>query len=431
MSPHLERAYLLYEQRRYAMAETEAGQALLEAPNDARTLSLLALCLLEQEKFEEATQRAQEAILNAPDSGFGHYAMARVWTERNYLDRAEESIRAAIALAPDAPEYRVALASLYYRRSQWAQALTAAEEALALDPDHGVAVGLRAEALRKLGRKDAARDHLEEQLSRDPEDPYVHATLGWNYLEKGNRDAAMRHFREALRLEPDLEWACEGVIETLKTKSGFYRGMLRYFFWISRFPPRVQFALVIGMLLLVQFIAGVLSTRPELLPVLIVVALVYSVFVLSSWFASPLANLALTLHPFGRLALSRDERFSAVCVGAALVIAIGGVVAALGTLTPLYIGGHVASAAFTVACTFAVPAPWPRRGMLYYSALVLAAAALSLGMQWLAMSIESPSPAFERFFYIAWPPVKFLLGWNVLISTLLPGLLVQYRPKRG
>ena len=66
MSPHLERAYLLYEQRRYELAEKEIGQALTVNPNDARSLALLALCLLEQEKFTEATQRAQEAVGNAP-----------------------------------------------------------------------------------------------------------------------------------------------------------------------------------------------------------------------------------------------------------------------------------------------------------------------------------------------------------------------------
>ncbi len=65
ISPHLERAYLLYEQRRYAMAEIEAGQALLQQPNDSRALSLLAHCLLEQEKFAEATERAKEAIHSA------------------------------------------------------------------------------------------------------------------------------------------------------------------------------------------------------------------------------------------------------------------------------------------------------------------------------------------------------------------------------
>src|SRR5688500_11243728 len=100
MSPHLQRAYLLYDQRRYELAEKEVGQALLAEPNNARSLALLALCLLEQEKFTEATQRAQEAVGNAPDESFSHYTLSRVWIERNFLDQALTEIQAALAIDP-------------------------------------------------------------------------------------------------------------------------------------------------------------------------------------------------------------------------------------------------------------------------------------------------------------------------------------------
>jgi tetratricopeptide (TPR) repeat protein len=102
---------MLYDQRRYALAEKEVGQALLAEPNDARSLALLALCLLEQEKFTEATQRAQEAVANSPDESFSHYTLARVWIERNYLDRAEPEIQAALAIDPHLPHYHVTLLS--------------------------------------------------------------------------------------------------------------------------------------------------------------------------------------------------------------------------------------------------------------------------------------------------------------------------------
>jgi tetratricopeptide (TPR) repeat protein len=432
MSPHLERAYLLYEQRRYDMAEKEIGQALIAQPNDARSLALLALCLLEQEKFAQATERAEQAVVYAPDESFSHHTLARVWFARNYLDEAEQETQAALAIDPHVPGYHVTQGLIHYRRSKWPLALAAAETALALSPDDASAVNLRAEALRKLGRKDAARDHLHEQLARDPDDPNTHASLGWNYLEKGNRDKAMEHFREALRLDPELDWAREGVVETLKAKSPFYRGVMKYFFWISRFSPRAQFALMIGLFIAYRTLVGMLSDSPELAPLLWTVVVAYGLFVLSTWFAVPLANLLLLLHPFGRLALSREERWSAIWVGAALVPLVAGIAWAFAAeyVATFLMALYIASAAFTVMCTFATPSPWPRRGMLIYMSIVLALTISSIVMFLVPASVYEASPALAFLADKALSLIRQVMTWNPLISTLLPNLLMQYSAKR-
>jgi tetratricopeptide (TPR) repeat protein len=428
----LERAYLLYEQRRWGMAESEAGQALLQQPNDPRALALLAHCLLEQEKFDEATERAKEAVHSAPDAAFTHHALANVWLARNYLDEAEESIRTAISLDPQAPQYHTLLAMIYYRRHQWEFCKAATEAALALDPDDSAAVALRAEALRKMGLKEAARDHLQEQLARDPDDPHTHASLGWNYLEKGNREKAMEHFREALRINPELDWAREGVVETLKTKSRFYRGVLKYFFWISRFPPHVQFGLMIGLFVVYQILVRYLADKPDLAPVLWSVIIVYGLFAFSTWFAAPLSNLLLMLHPFGRLALTRDDRVSASFVGLAFLVAIGAVL--YGVIWPSPAHGDLAwtlfSAALTVMCTFATPWPWPRRPMLFYMAVVLVVAATTISLLVLPEDAYRQIPLLTQLRNLIFPAASRLLSWNPLISTLLPNVLMQYVPRR-
>lgn len=430
ISPHLQRAYLLYEQRRYEMAEKEVGQALLQQPNDPRALALLAHCLVEQEKFAEATERAKEAVHSAPDAPFTHHALANVWLARNYLDEAEGAIKAAISLDPLAPQYHTLLAMIYYRRHQWEFCRAATEAALALDPDDSAAVALRAEALRKMGLKEAARDHLHEQLARDPDDPHTHASLGWNYLEKGNRDKAMEHFREALRIDPQLDWAREGVVETLKTKSRFYRGVLKYFFWISRFPPRVQLGLMIGLFLSYLALTRFLADRPELAPVLGAVVVAYGLFAFSSWFAMPLSNLALMLHPFGRLALSRDDKVSASFVGLGLLVALLGAGVWMFQHSPVteLMAISMISASLTVMCTFATPWPWPRRPMLYYAVVVVIAAMAIL------VAIALPDQTYEQLPDVVHnsilPAAKRLLAWNPLISTLLPNILMQYVPRR-
>lgn len=432
MSPHLERAYLLYDQRRYELAEKEVGQALLSEPNDARSLALLALCLLEQEKLTEATERAQEAVGNAPDESFSHYTLARVWIERNYLDRAEPEIQAALAIDPHFPHYHVTLGLIHFRRSAWPLALAAAEAALALKPDHADAVSLRTEALRKLGRKDAAREHLHEQLARDPDDPYTHVGLGWNYLEKGNRDKAMEHFREALRLDPELDWAREGVVETLKSKSRFYRGVMKYFFWISRFSPQAQLGLMIGLFIGYRVLVGILADQPQLAPLFWTVVIGYGVFVFSTWFARPLFNLLLLPHPFGRLALSRDDRWSASWVGIALAggIALVVIAAVWRSDQTAVIAVNGASAAFTVMCTFSTSTPWPRRAMLVYLAIVVTLAGTSIAIFLLLPVIQEAAPQHLETAVRGIESIYRLMSWNPLLSTLAPNLLMQYQPRR-
>ncbi len=355
-----------------------------------------------------------------------------MWLARNYLDESEEAIKTAISLEPQAAQYHTLLAMIYYRRHQWEFCLAAAEAALAMDPDNSAAVALRSEALRKMGRPEAARDHLHEQLARDPDDPHTHASLGWNYLEKGNREKAMEHFREALRLNPELDWAREGVVETLKTKSRFYRGVLKYFFWISRFPPQVQLGLMIGLfvayILLVQFLAD----RPELAPVLVTVIVAYGLFAFSSWFAMPLSNLALMFHPFGRLALLRDDRVSGLFVGLGLLVALFGAGVWFFWQSPARrdVAWAMISASLTVMCTFATPWPWPRRPMLFYSAVVILVAVTAIVLILLPDELYRESPVLSRINGVLFPAATRLLSWNLLISTLLPNILMQYMPRR-
>jgi hypothetical protein len=303
---------------------------------------------------------------------------------------------------------------------------------LSLKPDHADAVSLRTEVLRKLGRKDAAREHLHEQLARDPDDPYTHVGLGWNYLEKGNRDKAMEHFREALRLDPELDWAREGVVETLKSRSRFYRGVMKYFFWISRFSPQVQLALMIGLFIGYRILVGILADQPQLAPVFWTVVIGYGIFVFSTWFARPLSNLLLLPHPFGRLALTRDDRWSAGWVGIALAGIVGLIVNAAiwRSDRSFYIAFHGGSAAFTAMCTFSTASPWPRRAMLVYLAIILVLAGTSISILLLESTIQQTSADLFETARSAFGAIHRCLIWNPLLSTLAPNLLMQYQPRR-
>jgi hypothetical protein len=208
---------------------------------------------------------------------------------------------------------------------------------------------------------------------------------------------------------------------------------MRYFFWISRFSPRVQLGLMIGLFVGYRVLVGLLSGQPQLAPLLWTVVIAYGAFAFSTWFARPLFNLLLLLHPFGRLALSRDDRRSARWVGTALLAALVliGTAVAWPSKQNSLIAFHGASSALTVMCTFATPAPWPRRGMLIYMAAVLLLAAISMTLLLLPPGVFADSPRLLEAARGVFGFIDRLMVLNPLASTLLPGVLAQYQPRRN
>ncbi|MCR4411274.1 MAG: tetratricopeptide repeat protein [Thermoguttaceae bacterium] len=372
MAAHLERAKVLLLQRRYADAEAEAGLALAERPDDESAHRVMALCLLERERFDEATEHAQQAVALGPDVPAAHYTLAVVWARRNYLDRAEAAVREAIALDPDDADCRVLLGRILLARKRWEEALAAAEQAMALDPEHVEALNVRAEALRGLGRTGVAEEELVSALQVDPDDAWTHANLGWTALENGQRAQAMERFREALRLNPELEWARLGVVETLRAHNPLYRVLLRYFFWVGRLSTGAQWAVILGAYVGYRVVLEVARTHPALGPWLAPVIVAYLVFALGTWLGRPMMNLALRLHPFGRLALSDDERRGANVVGGFLLAAALAAAAywGLSFRLALPVAIFCLGMVLPLAATFQSATPWPRKGLWVYTGVV-------------------------------------------------------------
>jgi tetratricopeptide (TPR) repeat protein len=387
MPGHLERARLLYGQERYDLAERELGLSLVEDAQNAAAHALLALCLAEREQFESASEQAAEAVRLAPDDAFGHATAARVWLLRNYLDRAEEAARTSIALDPYNEQWHSLLAAILFRRERWPEALDAAEGALAIDPENVEALNLQAAALRQLGRSSEARGSLQDALAQRPDSAWTHANLGWTCLQQGNPRQAEHHFREALRLDPECEIARRGAIEAIKAKNPVYRWILGGFMWMNRQTTRGQWYIVLGGYIGYRMAASLAQDYPQWGPVLWPLVYLYIGFVVLTWFTTPLSNLFLRLHPFGRLALSKDERRASNWVGGSLGLALLACLAAIvldsGALVKLAFS--FAIFAIPLAMTFQCSETKSRRWMVYYSAALAAAGFVVLLFCLLAM----------------------------------------------
>jgi len=374
---------MLYEQSRHELAEEQLRQALAEEPDDPHAHALLALCLAHREKFDEAATEARQAIQLAPDFDFAHYAHASVLHDRNHLDAARRAIEEALRLAPEDADYWALLSQIRLDQRQWAPALEAAENGLQFVPDHVPCTNLRAIALVKLGRKSEAGATIDAALARNPQNAVTHANQGWTLLEQSQPAKALEHFRESLRLDPTNEWARAGIVEALKARNVVYGAMLRYFLWMSRLPTGVQFAVIIGGVVLNRTLGNVAKSNPNLAPWILPIRIVYLTAALLTWTADPLFNLLLRVNRFGRLALSDEQRTASSWFGATVFLALASLALCLvfGFNSVFVISALVFGFLMVpVAGMFKASEGWPRTLLMCYTAglALIGIAALAL-----------------------------------------------------
>jgi tetratricopeptide (TPR) repeat protein len=410
---HHARAELLYDQGRYEMAQQELEQVLASDPDDVMAHALMALCFVEQKAYQKAGEEADRAIHLGPDDPFTHYVKARICLERNRSKEAFESIRQAIAFNPYAAEFHALLSAAHYGQSQWKEALVAAEKGLELEADHIQAANLRAMSLVKLGRREEAGETLDATLAKNPENSYSHTAYGWTHMEESKPQEALEHFREALRLDPENEAARSGIVEALKARNPIYSLFLKYVLAMAKLPAKVQLGIVIGAVLLMNFLGGLERRNPEWGPWILPIQMTYLGFVLITWTAIPFFNLLLRFNPIGRTALTEGQTREANFIGG-LVIVCGLCLAAY-----LVVGGPYLYFAlicmllvFPTASFFKCSSGWPRTVMLVASG-VLCAMAIAIVTCLFKSHYSEPLPSGD------WARMgDFLLGKFVLGAIL-------------
>ena len=366
LTPNLQRALLLQEQGRSALAEQELRQHLAAHPGDGFGQALLAVTLLEQDQRDAAERAAREAIGYAPDLAFTHYALARVLTDRHRLAEAAAAIGEAIRLEPEEADYHGMRAGIEFEQEHWPEALAAAEAGLQFSAEHVACNNLRAMALVKLGRKAEAGATMRATLARNPENAVSHANQGWTLLEQNRRKEAMEHFRESLRVDPTNEWARAGLVEAIKAGNPLYAVMLKYILWMAKLSSRTRWMIIIGGYFGSRILAGMAHENPQMALYVNPLRIVYCAFALLTWLAVPVFNLTLFLHPIGRHALSPRQRSQALLVGICLLLALVFLAAAL---MPGAVGGHLLSAlifgllALPASAVYSCSEGWPRLTM--------------------------------------------------------------------
>ncbi len=323
MNHHLERGRLLLMQNRPKDAEIEFQKALQQDPQDAIAMALLAECYMESSRFPEALEMAKNAVHEEPEIPFLFYVLAKAQYYNKRIKDARQTIASGLEMDPENADFYLMLSNIEFYDENWQAALEAAKNGLALEPDSVNLINLRAQALVRLNRKEEAAVTMDEALRRAPEDSYSHANKGWIAMERGEFDQSVLHFREALKLNPTNTYARSGLKEAIKGKNLLYRGVLKYFFWVSKMSEKNRWAFIIGLYVVYRIIIWAAEQYPTIAPLLYPLIAAYVIFAFSSWIAAPISNLFLQLHPLGKYALTDDERLGANITGAVGAIALG------------------------------------------------------------------------------------------------------------
>ncbi|MEW6279775.1 MAG: tetratricopeptide repeat protein [Candidatus Eremiobacterota bacterium] len=412
MSHHVDRGILLYQQRRYDLACPEFQAALSHEPDNSEALAYLALCRMHQKRYREAVELARQGVAAGPADPFSHQVLALVLYGANRVDEAERAIFEAIDLLPVEPAYWHLAGLCSLRKSLWQEALERADRGLEHRPADPDCLNLRSLALMRLGRLGEARLGLEESLREHPENPDTLANLGWSFLHRGDRKAALEHFKEALRIDPEHEYGREGLLEALRLQYPLYGLILRFFLKMAGLSPQGQYAVMVGLLMLMRFVADLARRYRSLRPFLGPLRVLYSVFAYLTWTARPLTNLLLRLNPYGRMVLTREEVLESNLVGGCLATA--GVTALAGAAT----GNEVLKLSSVYFLTMVVPVSciyqclegWPRQVM---QGVTLFLAGLgALGLMLMAAGVKACGPVLMLY-------VCLLLPCDFLASYLM------------
>lgn len=320
-SPQLLRGIQLNELGRHADAETAIRRALADNPTDAFALHHLAVCQFHQPaKRREALATIAKAIALEPNEADHHILRSFILSASEKPKDALSSARDALALDPYHSGAFAAEAQAHLQTENWSAAEKAARQALALDGDNSLAANQLAQALRLQNKLVENAEHLAGMLARDPEDPFTHANAGWTALQRGNHRGAEEHFREALRIDPEFESAREGLLNSFRARSPFYRGYLRYCFALLRLTQGGRWAVLIGLYLAYRLSRMLMETPFKALG--IAFCALYLVFALWVWVAKGVGNFFLLADRFAKHALRPAEKIEAVLVGGGVLVGV-------------------------------------------------------------------------------------------------------------
>jgi tetratricopeptide (TPR) repeat protein len=402
----LSHGLLLQDQGRLEEAEACFYSVLAREPDNDFVYGRLALCQMSQPgKKRRALDTIAEAIRLRADEPFYFSVKAIVLGELHRGKEALEAAETAVRLNPEDTFALSAKANAYCAMDRWAEAEEWSRHALALDGDNAMAANILAHTLRMQGKRQLNAEAVERLLAADPEDSFAHVNAGWTALQAKDQPRAEQHFREALRLDPESDMAREGLLESFRARSWFYRAYLSYCFFMQRYTEGKQWMIFLGAFAVYQVSRKYLeSLNPVYSGVLVAVWLGLVLWV---WLAPGIGNFLILLDRSARLALKPAERHQGIAVGG---VFIAGALATIAGLVsgyyPILLAG-VGMLATTIPASLTFGNASSRGRLVFGSITVLLymAAGIMIVLEWM----HHPAPMH---------PLSRGLGTFALVATV-------------
>lgn len=370
------------EDARFDEAEVHLRAALARAPQDAMTRAILALVLADAGRPDEADAEAARAVTLEPFLPFVHWVQGSLRVRRGRPAEAIVAAREALALDPEDADHHALLAQCCALQARWLDALGHADRGLDRDPAHAASTSLRALALRALGRDDEAARAFEDAAALDPLDPLAAAGKGWSALGAGDRNVAVAHFRDALLVDPRSEWAREGLLVALRSRNVVYRTLLPAFLKLGRMSARQRLLVAIAGVVAFRVLRTVAAASPLLAIVAWPLMGAYVVFLLATWLADPLLDLAISMDAEGRRLLgpARVRGVRLVAIALAAAIALAGIALGAGDGSLAWLAAGTALLALPLGSVTSCERGWPRTTLAAWCALVAAVLVAALAL---------------------------------------------------
>jgi len=314
------RVTLLLQQRRYADAESALREMLARDPDNAAALLLLGVTLLQLDRKDEALTTILAAQHREPDSDRIHAWKARLLLAKHRVPEALEAAEHAIGLDPHEPFNWTTRGAIHAERRAWPEAEADARQALTLDPGDSAAHNLLSSTLLFQGRSLENEANISVRLAEDPNSPVTHTNAGYAALRRGDHRKAAEHFAEALRADASFEAARDGLIESFRARSAFYRAWLAFSFRMAAFSEKYGTMLLIGLYIAYRLLRSALEQIDQRLAVGL--GILWLCFAFWSFVARGLSTFFLLTDRFARTALRPREKAEALLVGGAFVAGI-------------------------------------------------------------------------------------------------------------
>ena len=303
----LERATILYNQKRYKEAEKTIAEILALDPQNVLCILMLTEIRVSESKYEDAFKLIDSAIALNPENDSLFYTKARIYYYQGNIKEALNFCGQAIELDPYDADNFALKGLLLNSKLDFKEGLKAANNALEIDSTHILALNVRSTAQLKLNDKEGSFETIKEALNENPNNAYTHANYGWGLLEKGETKMALNHFSEALKNDPNSSNAQAGMTEALKSKYLLYRWFLKYVFWMNNMVGKHRWYFIIGFYVLQRGLRAIATYVVFLEPFLFPIIIVMAVFAMSTWLINPITNLFFRFNKYGKHLLSKSE----------------------------------------------------------------------------------------------------------------------------